>query len=1105
MTRMDFRISPAFKPLLNAGISREWSELWMDKSGTSFITRRVKKKQNTSDLLYEILARIETVLGSVGGAIVLKGFDPASGTKVILYPHETQSALNFEKMEGLIEGCGEIRSRLELSPRSLAELGLAFPSSGEDLCAVVEPIMINQAVEGYILVALPEARRASRAEYEILQLFASQASMIIENAALISDVQDRAIRVLQMNHLTNAALRAGDLHSLLRVVSEGMADLIHADNCLILLWDEDREEAQPMCAFGPQRDTFPQLRLQIIDQEMIRNVLSASRPYLFEDFSRSAFDLERSTLFQSARSGMALPLITGHRWLGVIVLSFMEDHVFLDEEIQLCGQAAAQAVLALAKTQAIEAEQKRNAELEALRQANLSIASSLDIRLILETILEQALSMVGGEDAHAFLYEGDRLTFGAARWTGQFQPDPYKEPRQDGITYSVARSGRRIVVEDVNSHPLFREWLWGGAIIGLPIKAGSQVLGVMNVAFDEPHKFSKAEIRMLEMMADQAAIALQNARLFASMDAERRRVSFLYDVARDVGSSLSLTKTLKQATERVTDNLDAYLGSAFLYSPESSTLKTSCLYAREDGVATSWNLPKVIGFGEGVEGWVAEHRECVVMEDFRTDPRWRELGIQIPEQVRAMISVPLLSGDDLYGVISILNEEPFDQAQTEMVRAVSHQVGLALSNAASYQSVQRKYNERELLQQIAQAVNRRYELEPLLKEVVGQIAELLRLHRVEIFLREGDVLQLRAVNLDLRDGTIRIPITEGVVGRAAREKEPVFVPDVRSDPDFIGCTETIESEFAVPLKRADDVIGVLNIETGGNRSLQTDDLRLLNLVSDQIAVAIERAGLYDRLRDQTYQLEELVAERTSELENALEQAQQADKIKTQFVADVSHELRTPLTNIQLYLELLSMGNMDKLEEYLSTLHRETDRLTSLIEGLLAISRLDNDAVTLNLERQDFNAIIDRLVLDRRRLFTEKGVDLQFIPGNELPAILADEGSISQVIANLLTNALQYTQAGGCVSLMTGLCENEGGQRVYMKVSDTGVGITDEEQEQLFTRFFRGSASRQMKTAGTGLGLAICKEILQRHRGEILVESQPDEGTTFTVRLPVFSG
>jgi signal transduction histidine kinase len=182
-----------------------------------------------------------------------------------------------------------------------------------------------------------------------------------------------------------------------------------------------------------------------------------------------------------------------------------------------------------------------------------------------------------------------------------------------------------------------------------------------------------------------------------------------------------------------------------------------------------------------------------------------------------------------------------------------------------------------------------------------------------------------------------MPLTEGIIGRVATTNTPAFVPDVCQDPDYFVGFPSSKSEIAVPLSKGDIVIGVLNVESSQIGGLDESDLRLLLLLADQVLVAIENATLYDQLRAHTSKLEHTVQERTAALAEALEDARSAERLKTQFVADVSHELRTPLANIRLYLELLNFGNPDRMQEYLDTLTRETDRLVILIEDLLAIS------------------------------------------------------------------------------------------------------------------------------------------------------------------------
>jgi len=228
-----------------------------------------------------------------------------------------------------------------------------------------------------------------------------------------------------------------------------------------------------------------------------------------------------------------------------------------------------------------------------------------------------------------------------------------------------------------------------------------------------------------------------------------------------------------------------------------------------------------------------------------------------------------------------------------------------------------------------------------------------------------------------------------------------------------------------------------------------------------------------------------------------------DRMKSQFVSDVSHELRTPLTNIRLYLDLLgAAADEDRQHRYLETLRRESERLTNLIDDLLSLSRLEAGTIAFNPRPTDLNALLAALVEDRRALAGSRGLSLGLDPEARLPQVMGDERLLGQVFTNLLTNAMNYTQSGGRIMLRTRTRQAGDSPWVIVEVEDTGLGISYEEQTQLFRRFFRGKASRDTKAPGTGLGLAICKEIIDRHGGRVSVESEgrPGQGTRFTVWL-----
>ena len=213
------------------------------------------------------------------------------------------------------------------------------------------------------------------------------------------------------------------------------------------------------------------------------------------------------------RSEMALPLISRGQCIGALSVQSIEQNAFTEEDVAILQTMADQVAIAIENARLLEAERKRGAELEALRQASLHVTSSLELQPVLEAIIEHALRLVSADNTHIFLYDGEELTFGAAMWAGGFQREPYAMPRSNGLTYMVARKGEQVVIPDVDVHSLFKDRRWGGAVAGFPLRFGRDVCGVMNVAFEQPHPFTESELNVLELLADQAAVAIHNVRM----------------------------------------------------------------------------------------------------------------------------------------------------------------------------------------------------------------------------------------------------------------------------------------------------------------------------------------------------------------------------------------------------------------------------------------------------------------------------------------------------------------------------------------------------------------------------------------------------------------
>ena len=229
-----------------------------------------------------------------------------------------------------------------------------------------------------------------------------------------------------------------------------------------------------------------------------------------------------------------------------------------------------------------------------------------------------------------------------------------------------------------------------------------------------------------------------------------------------------------------------------------------------------------------------------------------------------------------------------------------------------------------------------------------------------------------------------------------------------------------------------------------------------------------------------------------------------ENMRKEFVANVSHELRTPLTSIKSYAETLLDGALDdreSAERFLGVINSEADRMTRLVRDLLQLSRLDNQQLKWNMEEMSFVNLVKSAVEKMEMEARNKNQMLESYVIGDVPNIEADYGRIEQVVFNLLSNAIKYTPESGKISVYIGKTKNE----VYMKVTDTGIGIPENDLPRIFERFYRVDKARSREMGGTGLGLAIAREIVEAHSGVITIISERDKGTEVLVRLPVRQG
>ncbi|MEE9188129.1 MAG: GAF domain-containing protein, partial [Anaerolineales bacterium] len=698
-------------------------------------------------------------------------------------------------------------------------------------------------------------------------------------------------------------------------------------------------------------------------------------------------------------------------------------------------------------------EMKNIAQMENLRQASLTLTASLDLKEVLDTIAQCALDLVPGmRNCHIFLYQsenGSKLIFGTALWGDGKRNQPFSNPRSDGLTMTVAQSGNPILVSDMRSHPLYvgTPGSWTGSIIGLPLKIGDRVVGVMNVSHTQPGALSESDIRMLRLLGDQAAIAIENARLYEAIATEERHLSLVYDIGRELAPSLDSDEILDRAIRLTCQALGGSLGMAFIHLPEESKLRWQKVYQTNQRGSEKINLPVDISMGEGLPGWIGLNFKAVNIADITEDDRYDDIpGWQ--DGMRSMLGSPIVHGEQLMGVFCLFHHEvaAFSRDHLELIQAICHQVGVALSNVGRYEQVQHLV---EMLEREQERLSNLVERLP-----VGVLLLNQEYHPVVVNTYGSEILTLFGIN------------------------------DFSTSLNQLGPYSISEL-----IEHCDDPHPVeINIDHGRPRTFE-----------------IETRALGGEQRHWILMLRDVTLDRHNQ-----SRIQMQERLATvgQLAAGIAHDFNNIMATILVYSDLLRKDltlNSAGLER-LAIIQQQVQRAASLIRQILDFSRQSvMEQITLDLFPfiKEFDKLLVRVLPETIR------VEFKSQPG--VYPVHADPTRLQQVLMNLAINARDAMPDGGVLSFsINRLILKPGdippstylpaGEWISITVGDTGTGISPEEIPHIFEPFFTTKPIGE----GTGLGLAQAYGIVKQHGGYIDVQSQVGQGTRFSIYLPTLS-
>ncbi|OQY25800.1 MAG: hypothetical protein B6I34_01525 [Anaerolineaceae bacterium 4572_32.1] len=771
----------------------------------------------------------------------------------------------------------------------------------------------------------------------------------------------------------------------------------------------------------------------------------------------------------------------------------------------------------------------------ALNAVASAASSTLDLDKMLDKALDKLLDVLGLDMGEIHLWDetAQKLKLTAQRG---IVPDEYirqatKINLGQSLTGFVAQNNESVVIskgaalDPRVSLPAGRE---SGieAIVIMPIRARGRLLGTLGVGSLHPHVFSDMQLNLLSAVIDQLAMAIENARLYQQTDERLHRriaeLTVLNEIGQTVSSILDLDQLLKVIMQYIKDVSQVEAGSLFLVDETNYELIFKVvLQEREAHRLVGMRLPP----GTGVVGHCIEHNEAILVPDVSTEERFYP-GIDEKSGVttHSLLCVPLEIRGKVLGAIELVNkvQGTFTLHDLELLTSMSSFAAIAIENARLYAAL--RAHSLILEKEVA---NRTRELRAILNSVADGLVVTDADDKVVMV---NPVAQ-KWLNLEQdsdsqkKSSNILWHVIQGMASRSDKEQQAEIDIPLALEKGEQACYEWFNCTANCPVRQS--------TEKTPTCWLRPDTLCHLSHPQgfvDDIEEYCLSCEFYRRQKKSTLQAHSAPIHDKEGRDSGkvtvlrdITRLKELDRLKSQFVSNVSHELKTPLGSLKIYLSLLESGKPEKRERYMSILHQQVDLLERLINDLLDLSRLETKTGRIDKQALALNEVVEQVLLSLRPGAEKKEMTLTCSLPDDLPPALADSRQIQQVVTNLLSNAINYTPAGGQVQISTGVWRREGelwqvsgpvpspeqlnadlseGTWVVFSVADTGKGISAQDLPRLFERFFRGEAERSL-VPGTGLGLAITREIIDLHNGHILVSSQPGKGSTFTVLLPVY--